>query len=176
MNLSFYHRPGSTQYSTAMSLRGQQPTFSQGNNSRTSHRPTSSKVRKNMKSKQSLTRRSSGTRSSTGLSGKDMRRQLGNLQVTLDEQKVQLKTLSDATWEAISLLTDMAIAAKLGGKTRPMANAFMNFYDKKFKPVLQNIPAQRDRLMQMARVQNGGIQDLGLCRKLGWQMLSDQWL
>ena len=44
-----------------------------------------------------------------------------------------------------------------------MANAFMNFYNKKFEPVLQNIPAQRDRSMQMARVQDGGIQDLGLC-------------
>ena len=38
--------------------------------------------------------------------------------------------------DAISLLTDMAMAANLGGKTRPMADAFMNFYDKKFKPVL----------------------------------------
>ena len=70
-----------------------------------------------------------------------MRRQLENLRVTLDEQEMQLKTLSDATWEAISLLTDMAMTAKLGGRTRPMANAFMKFYDEKFKPVLQNIPA-----------------------------------
>ena len=43
----------------------------------------------------------------------------------------------------------------------------MNFYDEKFKPVLQNIPAQRDRLTQTARVQDGGIQDLGLCGELG---------
>ena len=96
-----------------------------------------------------------------------MRRQLGNLRVILDEHKTQLKTLGDATWKAISLLTDMAIAVKLGGKTRPMANAFMNFYDKKFKPVLQNIPAQRNRSTQTARVQDGGIQDLGLCEELG---------
>ena len=150
-----------------MSLCEQQPTVSQGNNSRTSHHQTSLKIRKNTKSKQSLTRRSSGTRSSTGSNGRDMRKQLGNLQVTLDEQKMQSKTLSDTTWEAISLLTDMAMAAKLGKKTRPMANAFMNFYDKKFKPVLQNIPAQRDRSTQTARVQDGGIQNLGLCRELG---------
>ena len=43
----------------------------------------------------------------------------------------------------------------------------MNFYDEKFKPVLQNIPAQRDRSTQTARVQDGGIQDLGSCRELG---------
>ena len=150
-----------------MSLRGQQPTFSQGNNSRTSHRRTSLKVRKNTKLKQSLTRKSSGMGSRTGSSGRDLRRQLGNLRVTLNEQKTQSKTLSDATWETISLLTDMAMAAKLGRKTRPMANAFMNFYDKKFKPVLQNVPAQRDRSMQTARVQDRGIQDLGPCRELG---------
>ena len=59
------------------------------------------------------------------------------------------------------------MAAKLGGRTRPMANAFMNFYDKKFKPVIQNVPAQKNRSTQMARVQDGGIQDLGLCRELG---------
>ena len=105
--------------------------------------------------------------SSTGSSGRDMRRQLGNLQVTSDKQKTQSKTLRDATWEAISLLTDMAMTAKLGGRTRPKTNVFMNFYDKKFKPVLRNIPAQRDRLMQTARVQDEGIQDLGLCRELG---------
>ena len=70
-------------------------------------------------------------------------------------------------WEAISLLTDMAMAAKLGEKTRPMADAFMNFYDKKFRPLLQNVPAQRYRSTQMARVQDGGIQDLGLCGELG---------
>ena len=61
----------------------------------------------------------------------------------------------------------MAMAAKIGGKTRPMANVFMNFYDKKFKLILQNIPAQRDRSTQTARVQDGEIQDLGLCGKLG---------
>ena len=61
----------------------------------------------------------------------------------------------------------MAIAAKLGEKTRPIADAFMNFYDKKFEPVLRNIPAQRDRSMQTARVQDGEIQDLGLCGELG---------
>ena len=105
--------------------------------------------------------------SSTGSSRRDMRRQLGNLQVTLNKQETQSKTLSDATWKAISLLTDMAMAAKLGGKTRPMADTFMNFYDKKFKPVLRNIPAQRDRSTQTARVQDGGIQDLGLCGELG---------
>ena len=43
----------------------------------------------------------------------------------------------------------------------------MNFYDKKFKPVLQNVPAQKDRSTQTARVQDEGIQDLGLCRELG---------
>ena len=48
-----------------------------------------------------------------------------------------------------------------------MADAFMNFYDKKFKPVLQNIPAQRNRSTQTARVQDRGIQDLRLCGKLG---------
>ena len=48
-----------------------------------------------------------------------------------------------------------------------MPDAFMNFYDKKFKPVLRNIPAQRDRLTQTARVQVRGIQDLGSCRELG---------
>ena len=96
-----------------------------------------------------------------------MRKQLENLRVTSDEQETQSKTLSNATWEAISLLTDMAMAAKLGVKTRPMANAFMNFYDKKFKPVLRNISAQRDRSTQTAMVQDGGIQDLGLCGELG---------
>ena len=59
------------------------------------------------------------------------------------------------------------MAAKLGKKTKPMADAFMNFYDEKFKPVLQNIPAQRDRSTQTAGVQDGGIQDLGSCGKLG---------
>ena len=150
-----------------MSLNGRQPTLSQGNDSRTSHRLTSLKVRKNTKSKQSLTRKSSRTGSSTGSSGKNMRKQLGNLRVTSDKQETQSKTLSDATWEAISLLTAMAMAAELGKKTRPMANAFMNFYDEKFRPVLQNIPAQRDRSTQMARVQDGRIQDLGLCGELG---------
>ena len=58
------------------------------------------------------------------------------------------------------------MAAKLGGRTKLMANAFMNFYDKKFKLVLRNIPAQKDRSTQTARVQDGGIQDLGLCREL----------
>ena len=48
-----------------------------------------------------------------------------------------------------------------------MADAFMNYYDKKFKPVLQNIPAQRDRSTQTAGIQDGGIQDLELCRELG---------
>ena len=48
-----------------------------------------------------------------------------------------------------------------------MADAFINFYDKKFKPVLQNISAQRNRSTQTARAQAGGIQDLGLCRELG---------
>ena len=48
-----------------------------------------------------------------------------------------------------------------------MADAFMNFYDKKFKPVLWNILAQRDRSTQTARVQDGGIQDLGLYGELG---------
>ena len=96
-----------------------------------------------------------------------MRRQLDNLQVILDKQKTQSKTLSNATWEAISLLTDMAMAAKLGGKTRPMADAFMNFYDEKFKLVLRNISAQKDRSTQMARVQDKRIQDLGLCGELG---------
>ena len=61
----------------------------------------------------------------------------------------------------------MARTARLSGRTRPIANAFINFYDEKFKPVLRNIPAQRDRSTQTDRVQNGGIQDLGLCRKLG---------
>ena len=48
-----------------------------------------------------------------------------------------------------------------------MADTFMNFYDKKFKPVLWNIPAQRNRSTQTNRVQDGGIQDLGLCGELG---------
>ena len=43
----------------------------------------------------------------------------------------------------------------------------MNFYDKKFKPVLRNILAQRNRSTQSDRVRDGGIQDLGLCRELG---------
>ena len=81
-----------------------------------------------------------------------MRRQLGNLQITSDKQETQLKTLSNATWETISFLIDMAMTVKLGGRTRPMADAFINFYDKKFKLVLQNVPAQRDRSMQTARV------------------------
>ena len=134
-----------------MSLSGQQPTLSQGNDSKMSHRPTLLKVRKNMKSKQSLTRRSSRTGSSIGLSRRDMRKKLGNLRVTLDKQETQSKTFCNPTWEAISLLTDMAMTAKLGRRTRPMANAFMNFYDKKFKPVLRNIPVQRDRSTQTAR-------------------------
>ena len=75
--------------------------------------------------------------------------------------------MSNATWEAISLLTNMTMAAKLGERTRPMVNAFMNFYDEKFKPVLQNIPAQRDRSMQTARIQDRGIQDLGFVRGAG---------
>ena len=70
-------------------------------------------------------------------------------------------------WEAISLLTDMAMAAKFGEKSRPMANAFMNFYNNKFKPILQNIPAQKDRSTQTARVPDGGIHDLGSCGELG---------
>ena len=48
-----------------------------------------------------------------------------------------------------------------------MANAFMKFYDEKFKPVLPNILAQRDRSKQTARVQDGEIQDLGSCGELG---------
>ena len=48
-----------------------------------------------------------------------------------------------------------------------MAKAFMNFYDEKFKLVLRNIPAQKDRSTQTARVQDGEIQDLGLCGELG---------
>ena len=51
----------------------------------------------------------------------------------------------------------MAMAAKLRGKTRLMADAFMNFYDEKFKPVLQNVLAQRDRLTQMAKIQDRRI-------------------
>ena len=96
-----------------------------------------------------------------------MRRQLENLQVTLNKQETQSKTSSSIIWEAISLLTDMAMTAKLGRRTRPKANAFVNFYDKKLKPVLQNIPAQRDRSTQTARVQDRRIQDLGLCGELG---------
>ena len=65
-----------------------------------------------------------------------MRRQLENLRITLDKQKMQSKTLSNATWKAISLLTDMAMTAKLGKRTRPKAKAFINFYDEKFKLVL----------------------------------------
>ena len=120
-----------------------------------------------MKSKQSMTRKSSGTGSSTKSSGRDMRRQLENLQVTLNKQETQSKTLSDATWEAFSLLTDIAMTAKLGGKTRLTANAFMNFYDEKIKPVLRNVPTQKDRSTQTTRVQDRGIQDLGLCEELG---------
>ena len=60
----------------------------------------------------------------------------------------------------------MAMAAKLGGRTRPMADAFINFYNEKFKLVLRNVPAQRDRSMQTARVQDGGIQDLESCGEL----------
>ena len=150
-----------------MFLNGRLPTLSQGNDSRTSHHPTLLKVRKNTKLKQSSTRRSSGTGSSTVSSRRDMNRQLGNLRVTLDKQETQSKTLSNATWEAISLLTDMAMAAKLGPRTRPMANASMNFYDKKFRPVLRNIQAQKDWSTQTARVQDRGIQDLGLCGEVG---------
>ena len=147
-----------------MSLSKQQPTFSQGNNFRTSHRRTLLKVKKNTKSKQSLTRRSNRTESSTGSSGRDMKRQLGNLQVTSDKQETQSKTLSNVTWEAISFLTDIAMTAKLGRRTRPKAETFLNFYDEKFKPVLWNILAQMDRLTPTARIQDGGIQDLGSCR------------
>ena len=59
------------------------------------------------------------------------------------------------------------MTAKLGGRTRPEAGAFMNFYDEKLKLVLRNIPAQKDRSMQTARVQDEGIQDLRLCGELG---------
>ena len=48
-----------------------------------------------------------------------------------------------------------------------MADAFMNFYDKKFGPVLRNIPAQRDRSTQTDRVQDKRIQGLGSCGELG---------
>ena len=48
-----------------------------------------------------------------------------------------------------------------------MADAFMNFYDEKFKLVLWNILVQRDRSTQTDRVQDRGIQDLGLCGELG---------
>ena len=48
-----------------------------------------------------------------------------------------------------------------------MAKAFMNFYDEKFKLVLWNVPAQKDRSKQTAKVQDGGIQDLWLCKELG---------
>ena len=61
----------------------------------------------------------------------------------------------------------MAMTANLGGRTRPKVNAFMSFYDKKFKPVLQNVPAQSDKSTQTAKVQDEGIQDLGLCGELG---------
>ena len=47
-----------------------------------------------------------------------------------------------------------------------MANLFMNFCDEKFKLVLQNIPAQRDKSTQTARVQDGGIQNLESCGEL----------
>ena len=47
-----------------------------------------------------------------------------------------------------------------------MANAFINFYDEKFKPVLRNVLTQKDRSTQTARVQNRGIRDLGLCGEL----------
>ena len=59
------------------------------------------------------------------------------------------------------------MTAKLGRRTRPIADAFMNFYDKKFKLVLRNILAQKDRSTQTARVQDRRIQDLGLCGELG---------
>ena len=60
--------------------------------------------------------------------------------------------MSDATWEAISLLTNMVMAAKLGQRMRLMANAFMNFHDEKFRLVRQNVPAQKDRSTQTARI------------------------
>ena len=75
--------------------------------------------------------------------------------------------MSNAIWEAISLLIDMAMAGKLGQRMRPMANAFLNFYDKTFRLILQNVLAQKDRSTQMARVQDRGIQNLGLCGELG---------
>ena len=49
-----------------------------------------------------------------------------------------------------------------------MADAFMNFYNEKFKLVLRNVLAQMDRSTQAARVQDRGIQDLRSCGKLGW--------
>ena len=103
-----------------------------------------------------------------------MRKQLRNLPVTSDKQETQSKTLNDITWGTISFVTDIAMTAKLGGKTRPKANTFMNFYDKKFKPVLRNIPAQRDRSMQTARVQDEGSRTWGCAGSWGWQMHSDQ--
>ena len=48
-----------------------------------------------------------------------------------------------------------------------MADTFINSYDKKFKLVLRNVPAQRNRSTQTARVQDGKIQDLGSCGELG---------
>ena len=48
-----------------------------------------------------------------------------------------------------------------------MTDAFMNFYNKKFEPVLQNVSTQRNRSTQTAKVEDGGIQDLGLCKELG---------
>ena len=47
-----------------------------------------------------------------------------------------------------------------------MANAFINFYDKKFKSVRRNVLTQKDRSTQTARVQDRGIRDLGLCVEL----------
>ena len=48
-----------------------------------------------------------------------------------------------------------------------MADAFMNFYDEKFRLVLQNILAQRDRSPKTDRVQDRRIQDLRSYRELG---------
>ena len=48
-----------------------------------------------------------------------------------------------------------------------MADAFMNFYNKKFKSILRNILAQKDRSTQTDRVQDGRIQDLRSCGELG---------
>ena len=72
-------------------------TLSQDNNNKAGYYQTSLKVRENIKSKQSLIKKSSEMRSSIKSSRKNMRKQPKNLRVTLDKQKKQSIGLNNVT-------------------------------------------------------------------------------